>query len=176
MSDSQSTELTQEQLDQKWMSYAQSLAERAEAIGEIPVGAVIVKGDEVLAEGWNQSITTHDPCAHAEIVALRSAGQAEQNYRIIDATMYVTLEPCPMCAGAIVHSRIGRLVYGAKDYKTGAVGSVMNILEHDSMNHKVEYLAGVNESECSHQISAFFKRRRAEKKQQKALRQAAEKD
>ena len=81
-----------------------------------------------------------------------------------------------MCAGAIVHSRIGRLVYGAKDYKTGAVGSVMNLLEHDSMNHKVEYLAGVNESECSHQISAFFKRRRAEKKQQKALRQAAEKD
>ena len=150
--------------DIKWMEYAQTLATKAEAQGEIPVGAVIVKDGQVLGEGWNQSISNHDACGHAEIMAIRDAGQRVENYRLVGATLYVTLEPCPMCTGALVHSRIARLVYGAKDYKTGAVESVMNLLSHESMNHKVEFTSGVCEQACSAQLSQFFKTRRAEKK------------
>ncbi|MBU2881409.1 tRNA adenosine(34) deaminase TadA [Psychrosphaera sp. B3R10] len=154
--------MSDSELDVKWMQYAMALAEKAEAQGEIPVGAVIVKEDEVLGEGWNQPITLHDSTAHAEIVAIRNAGKNIANYRLVGSTIYVTLEPCPMCAGAIIHSRIARLVYGAQDYKTGAVGSVMNLLQHDSNNHKVDFTSGLLEQQCSHQISAFFKKRRVE--------------
>lgn len=150
--------------DQKWMKYALSLAEQAERMNEIPVGAVLVKGDKVIAEGWNLSINEHDACAHAEIIALRAAGKQLQNYRLIDCTLYVTLEPCPMCAGALVHARIKRLVYGAGDYKTGAAGSVFNLLQNEQLNHQVEITAGVLDNVCATKISEFFKRRRKEKK------------
>lgn len=166
----QGSDLSQNEIDTKWMRYAYELAKKAADIGEIPVGAVLVKDEQVIGEGWNQSITTHDPTAHAEIIALRNAGQQVENYRLVGATLYVTLEPCPMCTGALVHARINRVVYGASDYKTGAVGSVMNLLEHESMNHKVEAESGVCEQACSAQISDFFKQRREEKKKLKALK------
>lgn len=150
--------------DQYWLEYALTLANKAQQQGEIPVGAVIVKDGEVVGEGWNQSITLNDPSAHAEIMAIRDAGQKLDNYRLIDTTLYVTLEPCPMCAGALVHSRIGRLVFGAADLKTGAAGSVMNLVAHPSLNHQLEVEAGVCAELCSAKISAFFKMRRAEKK------------
>ncbi|MGL5361197.1 MAG: tRNA adenosine(34) deaminase TadA, partial [Shewanella sp.] len=117
----------------------------------------------------NLSISQHDACAHAEILCLREAGQVIENYRLIDATLYVTLEPCAMCAGAIVHSRIARVVFGAPDPKTGAAGSVLNLLQHPAFNHQVDITAGVLAPECSAQLSQFFKRRREEKK---ALKQA----
>lgn len=163
------TELTPSitETDKKWIAYAQQLAEKAEALGEIPVGAVIIKDDQIIGEGWNQSITLNDPTAHAEVMAIRDAGRRVNNYRIVDSTLYVTLEPCPMCTGALVHARIGRLVFGASDYKTGAVHSVMQLLDHDSHNHKLEYVTGVCQDECSRQLSDFFKKRRAEKKLEK---------
>lgn len=154
--------------DARWMAYAMTLAKKAESQGEIPVGAVVVKDEQILGEGWNQSITLHDPTAHAEVMAIRQAGLHMNNYRLVGSTLYVTLEPCPMCTGAIIHSRVSKVVYGAKDYKTGAIGSVMNLLEHDSNNHKLNYVGGVLEEECSHQISAFFKKRRKQKKDAKA--------
>lgn len=168
--------MSDSELDVKWMQYAMCLAEKAEAQGEIPVGAVIVKEDKILGEGWNQPITLHDPTAHAEIVAIRNAGQNVENYRLVGSTIYITLEPCPMCAGAIIHSRIARVVYGAQDYKTGAVGSVMNLLEHDSNNHKVDFTSGLLEEHCSHQISAFFKKRRMEIKAAKESKTSVEGD
>lgn len=151
------------------MQYALTLADKAQQQGEIPVGAVIVKGDEVIGEGWNQSITLNDPTAHAEVMAIRDAGARVANYRLIDSTLYVTLEPCPMCAGALVHSRIARLVFGATDAKTGAAGSIMNLVEHQGLNHQLEVASGVCAKDCSDKISNFFKMRRAEKKQQKLL-------
>jgi tRNA(adenine34) deaminase len=154
----------QQLIDRKWMAYALSLADQAEAVNEIPVGAVLVKDDRVVAEGWNLSIANHDACGHAEIRALREGGKEIQNYRLIDCTLYVTLEPCPMCAGALVHARVKRLVYGAGDYKTGAAGSVFNLLENDKLNHQVEVTAGVLAEQCATKISNFFKRRRKEKK------------
>jgi len=162
--------------DIKWIEYAMALAAKAEAQGEIPIGAVIVKDDVVLGEGWNQSITLNDASAHAEIMAIRDAGQRVNNYRLVGSTIYVTLEPCPMCAGALVHSRISRLVFAAKDYKTGAVGSVMNLLTHASMNHRVEHESGVCEQACSEQLSQFFRKRRAEKKAIKAKKKKTEQD
>ena len=173
MNDSQSIEkLSIEQLaqDQKWMTLAMLLAEQAEAKGEVPVGAVLVKDDTMIASGFNLSITEHDPTAHAEMECIRAAGKVLQNYRMLGATLYVTLEPCSMCAGAIVHSRIARVVYGAKDLKTGAAGSVINLLQHSEFNHQVEVTAGVLAEQCAEQLSAFFRRRRAEKK---ALKQSA---
>ena len=142
--------------DQKFMQYALALADKAAMMGEIPVGAVLVdEQGNIVAEGWNQSITLSDPTAHAEIMALRQAGQKLQNYRLLNLTLYVTLEPCPMCAGAILHSRIKRLVFGASDYKDYR------------MNHIVEITAGVLAEECSAKISQFFQKRRAEQKQAK---------
>ncbi|HEY7866259.1 MAG TPA: tRNA adenosine(34) deaminase TadA [Psychromonas sp.] len=158
---------TQQDYDQKWMSYALSLADKAESLGEIPVGAVLVKDGQVIGEGWNLSIVNHDPCAHAEIMAIQSAGQKIQNYRLIDCTLYVTLEPCAMCAGALVHARVKRLVYGAGDYKTGAAGSVFNLVQSEQLNHQLEVSAGIFAEQCAAKISAFFKRRRLEKKQAK---------
>lgn len=150
--------------DQYWMQQALLLADKAEQQGEIPVGAILVKDGEIIGQGWNQSISLNDPSAHAEMLAIRQAGQTVHNYRLIDTTLYVTLEPCPMCAGLLVHSRIKRLVYGASDYKTGAAGSIMNLLEHPGLNHQIEVTAGVLEEKCSSNLSLFFKTRRAQKK------------
>ncbi|MFB2733632.1 tRNA adenosine(34) deaminase TadA [Shewanella mangrovisoli] len=161
--------LEQAQVDEYWMRVAMSMAEKAEAAGEVPVGAVLVKGGQQIAAGYNLSISEHDPCAHAEIQCLRAAGQTIENYRLLDATLYVTLEPCAMCAGAMVHSRIARVVFGAKDEKTGAAGTVLNLLQHPAFNHQVEVTSGVLAQDCADQLSRFFKRRREEKK---ALKQA----
>ncbi|MGF1680525.1 tRNA adenosine(34) deaminase TadA [Photobacterium minamisatsumaniensis] len=161
--------------DEDFMRRAMVLAEKAEAEGEVPVGAVIVHNGQVVGEGWNRSITQHDATAHAEIMALRQAGQVLQNYRLLDAVLYVTLEPCPMCAGAMVHSRIGKVIFGAPDLKTGAAGSIMNLLDYEQVNHHVAIESGLLADECRAQLQAFFKRRRAEKKAEKKARQAAEK-
>ncbi|OOH91808.1 tRNA adenosine(34) deaminase TadA [Pasteurellaceae bacterium 15-036681] len=151
--------------DLHFMQQALTLADKAEAEGEIPVGAVLVAPNgEVIGEGWNRSIVLSDPTAHAEIQAIRMAGQALQNYRLIDCTLYVTLEPCTMCSGAILHSRIGRLVFGTSDYKTGAIGSRFHLFEDYKMNHFLEIRGGVMATECSAKISAFFKKRREQKK------------
>lgn len=150
--------------DEDWMHYALTLADKAEQVGEIPVGAVLVKDNQVVSEGWNLSILEHNPCAHAEVIALTEAGKKIENYRLIDCTLYVTLEPCPMCAGAMVHARIKRLVYGASDYKTGAAGSVFDLVRNDALNHQIEVTAGICAELCADKISSFFKRRRKEKK------------
>ena len=159
-------EITPEQyaLDEQWMVQAMQLADRAEAEGEVPIGAVVVLNGEVIGRGWNRSITTHDPSAHAEIMALRDAGHAIENYRLCDATLYVTLEPCAMCAGAMLHARIARLVVGAADPKTGAAGSVLNVLEGEHTFHRVEVTRGGLAEECAEQLRRFFRRRRAELK------------
>ncbi|MFH7825024.1 tRNA adenosine(34) deaminase TadA [Kluyvera chengduensis] len=152
-----------------WMRHALVLAQRAWDEGEVPVGAVLVHNNQVIGEGWNRPIGHHDPTAHAEIMALRQGGLVLQNYRLIDTTLYVTLEPCVMCAGAMVHGRIGNLVFGARDAKTGAAGSLIDVLHHPGMNHRVEITEGVLAEECSTMLSDFFRYRR---QQQKALRQA----
>lgn len=156
--------LSQQTDDIKWMRYAISLANKAEQAGEVPVGAVLVLDNEVIGEGYNLVISAHDPCAHAEIMALRNGGRQIENYRILEATLYVTLEPCCMCAGAIVHSRIKRVVYGAPDLKTGAAGSAFNLLNDCKHNHQVLVTNNVLSGECATQISDFFARRRKEKK------------
>ncbi|SFU13524.1 tRNA-adenosine deaminase [Kosakonia arachidis] len=152
-----------------WMRYALTLAKRAWDEGEVPVGAVLVYHDQVIGEGWNRPIGRHDPTAHAEIMALRQGGLVLQNYRLIDTTLYVTLEPCVMCAGAMVHSRIGRLVFGARDAKTGAAGSLLDVLHHPGMNHQIDMEEGVLRDECAAMLSDFFRLRRIEKK---ALKQS----
>ncbi|WP_410001261.1 tRNA adenosine(34) deaminase TadA [Serratia quinivorans] len=159
--------------DEYWMRQALQLALRAQEEGEVPVGALLVLDNQVIGEGWNRPIGRHDPTAHAEIMALRQGGAVLQNYRLLNATLYVTLEPCVMCAGAMVHSRIRRLVYGAADVKTGAAGSLVDILRHPGMNHQVEILSGVLAEECAATLSNFFRMRR---EQQKALKQAQRSD
>lgn len=155
-------------IDQRWMAYALQLAERAAEAGEVPVGAVLVRQGEVIGEGWNQPISGHDPSAHAEIVALRDAARRLQNYRLIDSTLYVTIEPCTMCAGAIVHARVARVVFGASEPKAGAVISNGRLFEQPWLNHRVAYSGGVLAEACSERISAFFRQRRAQHKQRKA--------
>lgn len=157
----------------KWMQHALSLADKAEAMGEVPVGACVVHNGELIGEGWNTPITDSDPSAHAEMNAVRMATRHLKNYRTTDATLYVTLEPCSMCAGMLVHARIKRVVFGASDAKTGAAGSVMNILQHPSLNHQVDVIPGVLADDCANKISAFFKRRRAQIKLDKKAKQAA---
>jgi tRNA(adenine34) deaminase len=149
-----------ESLDLFWMQRALELARQAEAEGEVPVGAVLVKEDQVLGESWNAPIGEHDPTAHAEIRALRNAATRLGNYRLLDTTLYVTLEPCVMCAGAIIHARVKRVVYGAADPKTGAAGSVFDILNSELHNHHVEIASGVLEPECSAVLKEFFQARR----------------
>jgi len=146
--------------DVKWMQRALQLAAHAEAEGEVPVGAVIVRDDCVIAEGWNQPVMSHDPTAHAEVIALRAASLAEKNYRLLDTTLYVTLEPCVMCAGAIIHARVGRVVYGATDPRVGAAGSAFSLLGSKQFNHLVQVEGGVLESECGDLLRHFFKARR----------------
>lgn len=150
--------------DKKWMCRALELARLAESQGEVPVGAVLVQDDVLIAEGWNQTIQTHDPSAHAEIVALRNAGKKLQNYRLPGLTLYVTLEPCPMCAGALVHSRISRLVIATEDPRTGAAGSMMNLAQHPELNHHIEVEFGVLRKEASDLIKRFFKEKRLKAK------------
>ncbi len=143
------------------MQHALELASRAAEQGEVPVGAVLVRDGEIIGEGWNAPISRHDPSAHAEIQALRDAGQRVGNYRLPDTTLYVTLEPCVMCAGAIIHARIKRLVFGAYDPKGGAAGSVFDLLPSDErFNHRVKCEGGVLEQACAEQLKAFFKARR----------------
>lgn len=156
--------MEREALDQFWMQHALELARRAEAEGEVPVGAVIIKDDQIVGEGWNRPITANDPTAHAEIMALRAAAGKLHNYRLLNTTLYVTLEPCCMCAGAIIHARVKRLVYAAKDPKGGAAGSVFTILPGGQLNHQVEICAGVLAEECSGLLSAFFQSRRQQQK------------
>ncbi len=146
------------------MQQALALAAKASQQGEIPVGALIVQQDEIIAEGWNQSIQSHDPSAHAEIQAIRTAGQTLKNYRLIDTSLYVTLEPCSMCVGAIIHARIGRLVFGAFDEKTGAAGSAFNLLQSPKHNHQLEVKGGVLVDECRDILQAFFRSKRQHKK------------
>jgi tRNA(adenine34) deaminase len=150
----------QAQLDARFMAHALQLARTAEANGEVPVGAVIVKDGVVIAEGWNRPIGTHDPTAHAEIVAMRAAAQALGSYRLLDTTLYVTLEPCAMCAGAMVHARVKRLVYAATDPRAGAAGSIFNIVQHSALNHRLEIAGGVMAEECSAELKKFFIARR----------------
>ena len=146
--------------DEHWMRLALELAAQAEGAGEVPVGAVLVQGDAPLATGWNHPIALHDPTAHAEVICLRAAGQASGNYRLAGATLYVTLEPCLMCVGAIVHARVARLVYGAPDPKSGAVDTVCRGFELSGLNHHVAARGGVLAEECGGILKAFFRRRR----------------
>jgi tRNA(adenine34) deaminase len=146
--------------DLTFMQRALELARRAEAAGEVPVGAVIVKDGAIVAEGWNQPIGACDPTAHAEIVALRAAGQALGTYRLTGTTLYVTLEPCAMCASAMVHARVQRLVFAATDPRAGAAGSVFNIVQHPALNHRIECAAGVMAEECGALLRGFFVARR----------------
>ncbi|MGB0833550.1 MAG: tRNA adenosine(34) deaminase TadA [Psychrobium sp.] len=162
------SQLSVEDCDQYWMSYALALADKAQQVNEVPVGAVLVLDNQVIGEGYNLVINNNDPCAHAEVMALRTGGEKIENYRLLDATLYVTLEPCCMCSGAIVHSRIKRVVYGADDLKTGAAGSAFALINDAKHNHQVEVTSGVMASECGTIISDFFSRRRAEKKALKA--------
>lgn len=145
---------------QYWMLQALLEAEKARELDEVPVGAVIVADNQLIATGFNQPISTHDPSAHAEIVALRNAAQEISNYRLKNMTMYVTIEPCAMCAGALTHARIARLVYGAPDLKAGACGSVLSVLNHPQLNHQMQVTSGVLEDECRALIQNFFKARR----------------
>lgn len=146
--------------DSLFMSRALELAREAEAAGEVPVGAVIVKDGVIVGEGWNRPISTNDPTAHAEIIALRAAAQNLCSYRLLDTTLYVTLEPCAMCAGAMVHSRVKRLVYAATDPRAGAAGSVFNIVQHSALNHRLEIVPGVMAEECGAVLRGFFAARR----------------
>ncbi|WP_457914654.1 tRNA adenosine(34) deaminase TadA [Candidatus Hartigia pinicola] len=153
----------QEKFDLYWMTQSLELARRAQDSGEIPVGALLVNNNQLIASGWNCSIKNHDPTAHAEIIALQKAGVVLKNYRFLHTTLYVTLEPCIMCAGAIIHSRICRLVYGAKDFKTGACGSFINIINRPGLNHYIKVKSGVLENSCSKILRTFFKIRRRKK-------------
>ena len=162
--------------DHRWMRYALALAAQGEALGEVPVGAVVVREGRVLGEGFNQPISSHDPSAHAEVVALRQAAASLQNYRLTDATLYVTLEPCTMCVGALVHGRIARLVYGTREPKAGAVSSRARLLEADYLNHRVLCQGGLLAEDCQHQLSHFFQQRRQQQKQARAQRDAGGQD
>jgi len=147
--------------DQYWMTRAIALAERAGSAGEVPVGAVLVKDAQLLGEGWNQPVSRHDPTAHAEIIALRAAASKLKNYRIPGSTLYCTLEPCAMCAGAIVHTRIQRVVFATRDPRTGAAGSLCNLLQSSKLNHRCELCEGVLQQQSAALLSTFFQTRRA---------------
>ena len=146
--------------DVDWMRRALALAGRAESEGEVPVGALVVRGESVLGESWNRPIGSHDPTAHAEILALRAAAAAVGDYRLGGATLYVTLEPCPMCAAAMAHARIARLVFGAWDPRQGAAGSVFDLVAAEAMNHRVDAFGGVLSEECGALLRRFFAARR----------------
>ena len=146
--------------DELWMEEALRAAQRALEAGEVPVGAVVICDDKIIGRGWNRNITSSDPAAHAEIVALREAGSVLGNHRLEDCDLFATIEPCAMCAGALVHARIKRLVYGADDPKAGAVHSVMQVLNHPQLNHNVDVRSGVLAGRCAELLQTFFKSRR----------------
>lgn len=146
--------------DENFMQVALDEARLAAAAGEVPIGAVIVRQREILARGQNRVLRDVDPTAHAEIVAMRAAAYATGNYRLLDCEMYVTLEPCAMCAGAMIHARLARLVYGAADPKAGAVGSALEVLHHPKLNHKMPVMAGILGEECGTLLKEFFRTRR----------------
>ena len=152
--------------DEIFMRQALALASQAEAIGEVPVGAVVVKDSEIVGRGFNAPISRSDPSAHAEMMALRDAAQRLGNYRLAGCELYVTLEPCMMCAGAIMHARVARVVYGARDPKTGACGSVLDVFAELRLNHHAQVEGGVLAEECGTMLSNFFARRRAQRKAQ----------
>jgi tRNA(adenine34) deaminase len=155
--------------DQDFMAQAYLEAQKAWAAGEVPVGAVVVKDGLVIARGYNHPIGKHDPTAHAEIVALRAAAELLGNYRLPGCELFVTLEPCVMCAGAMMHARLARVVYGANDPKTGVCGSVMNLFEQEKLNHHTVLTAGVMAEECGHLLKDFFASRRAALAEKKRL-------
>ncbi|MEB3102538.1 tRNA adenosine(34) deaminase TadA [Ferviditalea candida] len=150
----------EEQEHIRWMREAVHEARKAEALAEVPIGAVIVRNGEIIARGYNVRETTHDPAGHAEMIAIRQAGEHLKAWRLLGCTLYVTLEPCPMCAGAIVQSRIERVVYGTADPKAGCAGTLMNLLQDDRFNHRAEVIRGVLEEECSSLLTDFFKKLR----------------
>ncbi|NOQ88564.1 MAG: tRNA adenosine(34) deaminase TadA [Gammaproteobacteria bacterium] len=146
--------------NEDWMQIALTLARKAEAAGEVPVGAVLIKDDQLIAEGWNQPIISHDATSHAEIMTMRAAGKKLNNYRLIDTTMYVTLEPCSMCVGAMIHARVSKVVYGAAEPRTGALGGAFNLLEANQHNHNFDVVSGVLADESKIMLQAFFQSRR----------------
>ncbi|RUO52306.1 tRNA adenosine(34) deaminase TadA [Pseudidiomarina homiensis] len=152
---------------ERYMRRALELAQQAEAIGEVPVGAVVVANDTIIGEGYNEVIRLSDPSAHAEAQAIRAAGQFLNNYRLVDTTLYVSLEPCAMCAGLITHARIKTLVFAASDPRTGATGTAIEVLNHDTMNHKVEVISGVLEQESAAILQGFFRKKREHAKNKK---------
>jgi tRNA(adenine34) deaminase len=147
--------------DAYYMDLALAEARKAGAAGEVPVGAVIVSGDAIIGRGFNTPIGSHDPTAHAEIIAMREAAAAVSNYRLSGSTIYCTVEPCIMCAGAMIHARIGRLVFGTPDPKAGAAGSIYNVLTDPRLNHRVDFISGIREDECATLLREFFAKRRA---------------
>jgi tRNA(adenine34) deaminase len=148
--------------DELWMEEALREAQRAQALGEVPIGAVVVSDDRVIGRGCNRPITENDPTAHAEILALREAGRALRNYRLENCDVFVTIEPCAMCAGAITHARIRRLIYGAEDPKAGGVTSVVGVLNHQGLNHQVEVTPGVLAGRSREMLQAFFREKRGD--------------
>ncbi|WP_054025869.1 tRNA adenosine(34) deaminase TadA [Bacillus sp. FJAT-28004] len=152
--------MTREQEDQRWMLEAIEEAKKAEQIGEVPIGAVIVRNNEIIGRGFNLRETRFDPTAHAEMVAIRDACDRIGAWRLLDCTLYVTLEPCPMCAGAIVQSRVKRVVYGTTDPKAGCAGTLMNLLQEPRFNHETELTSGILQPECSNLLTQFFRRLR----------------
>ncbi len=146
--------------DLVWMQYAYDLALQAQQEGEVPVGAVLVKDNKVMGEGWNKPILNHDPTAHAEIMAIRDAAIKIQNYRLIETTLYVTLEPCVMCAGAIIHARVKRVVFATKDPRSGAAGSAFSVFDSSELNHSVDVKHGILAEQCSLLLKNFFKEKR----------------
>ncbi|MGE0384222.1 MAG: tRNA adenosine(34) deaminase TadA [Gammaproteobacteria bacterium] len=155
------SEVPVDDTDERWIEHAIMLAGRARAAGEVPVGAVLLRDGAVIGEGWNRPIGSHDATAHAEIVALRDAGRRCDNYRLPGSVLYVTLEPCAMCAGAILHARVARVVFGAWDPKAGAAGSVFDLLGTQRLNHRVSFTGGVQAARCAELLQQFFRERRA---------------
>jgi tRNA(adenine34) deaminase len=151
--------------DELWMEEALRAAQRALNAGEVPVGAIVVHAGKIVGRGWNRNLTDVDPTAHAEILALREAGARVGNHRLGDCDLFVTIEPCAMCAGAMVHARLKRLVYGADDPKAGAVHSVLQVLNHPKLNHQMEVSRGVLAQRCADLLQSFFRKRREEEKQ-----------
>ena len=152
--------MNQAELDRQFMEQALEQAQLAAIAGEVPVGAVIVRNGVVLSKAFNKPITNHDPSAHAEMLVLRQAALSEENYRLPGTTLYVTLEPCTMCAGAMLHARVDRVVFGASDPKTGAAGSVLNVFSEKQINHQTQVEGGILSEECGHVLKQFFKERR----------------
>jgi len=146
--------------DELWMEEALREAHHALAMGEVPVGAIVVRDGRIVGRGWNRPVAANDPTAHAEVLAIREAGQDIGNYRLLDCDLYVTVEPCAMCAGAITHARIRRLIYGAEDAKAGAVHSMLQVLNHPKLNHKVEVSSGVLAARCMDLVQTFFREKR----------------